>query len=253
MRRHKRIFAGRRLKPDKYRAPLLLGPAGEEEERLFMEKPVYYSKKYTQQMTAISKEQIQQVKAAQAAVAAVPAAPPVRTGGRRSSKAGPFILVACLAVAILSVMLVPMLLGGGDPVKASTSGPVVESTVYANVEAGLTAAGVESAVLPALPEGFVFAQCRVAGSSMLEVDITGAKNPITLRVAAGNEDLSGVSFDEFSFSTTEEVGSITRGYAGVSNKKLNAAVWISGDYSYALLSDSGVDAEVMRQLAESVA
>lgn len=208
-----------------------------------MEKPTYYSKKYTQQMAPITREQIEKARPAMA----------VKTA-HRSRKVVPMLLVFCLAIAFLAVLIVPLLLGGAAPVNAATGSNLeVTAVAYDSAQQAVAAAGVQAAGQPELPEGYVAGQYRVLDGSVLEMDIAGAKNVISFRVAKGNLDLTTDLGDAFAFSTTETSGDITRGYTGVSEKKLNTAVWVDGGFCYALVSADGVDAAVMRLLADCVA
>ena len=65
-------------------------------------------------------------------------------------------------------------------------------------------------------------------------------------------DFLGCAMAGYNYTATETIDGIARGYAGVSEKKLNAAVWACDGTSYALLAEEGLDAWAMRQLAESV-
>lgn len=103
-----------------------------------------------------------------------------------------------------------------------------------------------------VPEGTTLAAIRVVDASILELEYHVGKATVLFRTAQGNDDISGVS-KEYAYTSTEEVGGVTRGYAGVTEDILNMAVWASGDYSYAIVAEAGVSAAIMRQFAESVA
>lgn len=214
-----------------------------------MPRTTYYSKKYTAMMQAVKPEDIAAAQAATASVA--------RPARRRNMRVGPVLILLCLAVALLSVLLIPVLVGGAAPVSVSQPAAPQESAQnvvsYDSPALALEALGIEAAWPGTLPEGYTLSSCTAVDGTMLEMKIIGAKSPVLFRAATGSDDLSGADYDSFTYTTSEAVGDTTFGYAGVSEKKLNLAVWTDGDYSYALVAENGVDIEVMRTLAASVA
>lgn len=216
-----------------------------------MAKTIYYSKKYQAQ-------QLQQEKAETPSPATV-------ATSHQSRKVGPMLLALGLLLGILSVLVVPLMADSAAPVQSgaptrTAAPPVALATaaaqtvdVYATPQEALAAAGI-GAVLPAqLPEGFSLSECRVLDGEMVELAYTVGKSTVVLRSAAGTADLSDANYDAFSFTIAEEVNGVTRGYTGVSDKKLYLAVWVNGDHTYAVVAEDGLEATVMREFAEAIA
>lgn len=164
------------------------------------------------------------------------------------------LLAACLVVAVLSVLLVPMLVGGTSPAAsaARTAQSQPNAIQYESPAAAAQVLGITPALPGALPEGYAVTASRVVEDTMLEVEITGGRNTLVFRAALGNQDLSGHDSTAFAYTATQEEGGIARGYAGVSEKKLNVAVWVQGDYTYALVCSGGMEAAMFHQIAEGI-
>lgn len=174
---------------------------------------------------------------------------------RRQSRIAPLLLLACLAIAIVSVLVVPLLVDAAAPAAKSMSvAPVaLNATNYETPQQAAEALGLHASLPGTLPEGFGLAATRVLDGQVLELELTDGNSTVLFRAAMGSEDLSGEDYEAYSYTATESVDGITRAYAGVSDKKLNLSVWAFGEYSYALVASKGIDADLMRQIAESVA
>ncbi len=216
-------------------------------------RTVYYSKKYTQQFAAVKAKPDSEAPKAEA-IAKVPSK-------KRTSKTGAAILIICLALAIIAVLVVPLLVGGAAPSSAAApmavaavqqeALPQVES--YDTAEQAVAAIGMQPKLPVQLPEGFELVAQRVVDGYMLEFEYINGRVVVLFRVAQGSEDLTGIATDSAAYTTSEEVQGIRRGYTGVSQNEFNSAVWIDGDYSYALVAQGGMAAEQMRQMAQGVA
>lgn len=215
-----------------------------------MAKTVYYSKRYNNRFNTSDNEN-------NGGATFTPA--PRRTMGRLV----PLILLACLVLAVASVLVVPMLVGGTTPAQSQQSraqarGVAPEAAAapvavaYDDAAAAVAALDINPALPTALPDGYALGAVAVLDGTVLELQLDGP-GAVVLRCAAGNEDLSGMDLDALAFSTYEETGVVTRRYAGASEDALYAAVWVSGDYTYALVSAEGLNAETMRLLAEPIA
>lgn len=204
-----------------------------------MQNTVYYSKKY------ISKQNQQAV---------AQSVPMPRAASRKAGKMGVAMIVGCLAVAVLMVMFIPVLVDGAPP-SASTTAPAAKAQNIAAFASAQEAAGFVSleACLPtAIPEGYGVLASRVVDDTVLEVEYTDNKNVIIFRAAPGSDDLSGQDFDTYAYTATETVDGVARGYAGVSEKKLDMAVWADGAYSYAIVTQNSLEASQLKLMAESI-
>lgn len=213
-----------------------------------MQKTVYYSKKYISREI----EKTQQMGAVAAPV--VPA--------KRAAKVGPLIMGLCLLVGIIAVLVVPMLTAGATQPASSqlavaasaqqepAAAPVVEN--FSTPKEAMNAIGIAPSYPKAMPEESQLAAACAVDGQMLETTYTYGKYNIIFRSAAGSEDLSGEDIEAYAYSTTEEVNGAVRAYYGVSDKKLSAATWADGTYSYAVIVPGGIEPETMRQIAESV-
>lgn len=208
-----------------------------------MARAVYYSKKYTQQY---------QDKQETGAVA-VP-----KVAVRHSVKMGPLVLIGCIALAVLAVLALPLMVGGAAPAssKAQAVAEVEEEQLnvaeYASAQEAMQVLGFVPAIPAELPEGYAISASRVVDGEVLELVFGQGKSSVVFRAAKGSDDLSGADHEAYAYTANETVDDVTRGYAGVSDKKLNLAVWTSGEYSYALVAEGGIAPEAMRAMAESI-
>lgn len=172
---------------------------------------------------------------------------------RTIKKVAPAILLVCLVLAILTVLLVPMLVGGAVPatsrVTSSSSAPAEEKSFSSTADAQQML-GYQVALPSYIPEGYNCAAVRVLEGNILELQYTAGKDTFFYRMAAGTEDLTEDA-TEYAYSTTAS-GEITRVYAGVSEKKLNTAVWTNDNFAFAVVAPSGIPAAELKQIAESV-
>lgn len=206
-----------------------------------MARTLYYSSKY--QAANQKKEK--------------PAAVAVPAQQRRFAKVVPIILIVCLLLATMTVLVVPLMVGG------ASSGPAKELAIsqvakpnyvsYATPEEARAALGSKALLPVALPDGFEVTDSRVVEGGVLELIISSGKNTVVFRSAAGSDDVSNNDYETFAYTATEQVDGVTRGYAGVSDKKLNLVIWVQDGYSYALMAESGLDAATMKTIAQSVA
>lgn len=207
-----------------------------------MARTMYYSKKYNE-LKANNEE----------AGGEGPVLTKVPT--RQLAKMVPLLMLACLMVALVCVLLVPLMVGGAAPAaskEATSRAMQVESVAYTSPEHAMQVLNIQPTLPAALPEGYSVVASRVLNGNILEIEY-GGKNTILLRCAVGSEDLSGADYDTLGYTLTETVGDITRGYAGVSEKKFSSAAWVNGEYTYAVVADGGMEAAALKQFAELVA
>ncbi|MGD9559684.1 MAG: hypothetical protein AB7V55_03655 [Oscillospiraceae bacterium] len=205
-----------------------------------MQKTVYYSQKYMNRKTGLSTG---------------PEVAVSRVAKHRQSKVSFFMIAACLAVAVLMVLLVPILVGGAPPSTSQVEAAINTQNIatFNSPREAREFLAIQTGLPTALPEGYGVAGSRVVDGKIIEIDITNGKANLVFRTAQGNEDLSGTDYDEYSYTATETVNDVARGYAGVSDKKLNMAVWADGEFTYAIVADNAIPAEQMKLIAESVA
>lgn len=216
-----------------------------------MAQMTYYSKKYSQK----NKEQTQAEPTQTTQMSAV-AARSSKNTNRRMIKMGPMLLLSCLVLVLAVVLLLPMMVGGTalstvSKSAASASIKVQQFRSFDSTGQAMQAADVQVA-LPVMPEGYVLTACRVTDTGVMELEFAEGKNIVLYRAANGSEDLSGLHYEDLSYSATESVDGVTRGYAGVSEKKLSSAVWVGNGYTYALVAPGGLEASLLRGMAESI-
>lgn len=176
---------------------------------------------------------------------------------QKARRVGPALLILCLVLALATVLLVPLLVGGASPASSKvrtmeTSSAPAPSVSYSSYEEALEALGFVPALPTEAAEGYNLTAIRVVDGSMLELEYSGGKGNYLFRSAQGKDDLSG-DLTEYSYTLTEEKDGAARSYAGVAEKKLSLAVWAKGDYSYAVVAADGLAGADMKQVAESVA
>lgn len=188
-----------------------------------------------------------------------PVIPPVvaPTRARRSRRAAIVMIVVCLLLAMAAVLMAPMLASGASTTSVAPSAtpaaeaPAVQKAEYQSLEEAQQAAGFAAVLPTALPEGTQTAAIRVVDGAVLEIEYKVGKNVVWYRTAPGSDDISADN-REHTFTTTEEVDGVVRGYAGVTEEKLNLAVWSDGEYCYAIVAEGSMDADVMKSIAQSV-
>lgn len=174
---------------------------------------------------------------------------------RKIKRATPLLLFACLALAILTVLLVPLLVGGAAPADSSSHAATAVSYASQNVaspKAAEQALGFAPRLPATLPEGYSATAYRTLENGVFEVEYSTDKGVILFRTAPGKEDLSG-DLTEYAYTLTETVDGVARSYAGVAEQKLSLAVWADDTASYAIISPEGADAQNIKTMAESVA
>lgn len=185
---------------------------------------------------------------------AKPAARQGMLAARSAKKAGPVILILCLVIAILAVLLIPVFVNGNTPASrgamrlAAVQHDVAE---YQNLSDAVAKAGFTPSLPTALPEGTKLVAIRTLDSSVLEMEYRINSQVLVLRTAPGNGDLSDTAAD-YPFIANEDAAGVTRSYMGSSASQFNLAMWADNGYSYALVAPSGMDAVVVRQVAESI-
>lgn len=179
----------------------------------------------------------------------------VRTRRRHHRRVSTLIMIACIVVAVMTVLFVPMLLGGAAAAPAATTEntPAVTQVQSVGTLAEATQLLGYDVTLPAiLPDEYAPVAINVVDGKVLEMEYTApGKQTILYRTAPGSDDLTWDE-TEYGFTVTEDVGGVTRSYAGVAEQKLSFALWADGAYSYALVAPQGVDSETLHQMAESI-
>lgn len=203
-----------------------------------MQKTIYYSKKY--RMNEETRQPVENK----------------RFFGRKT-KLGSLIIAACLVLALGTAMIIPLLMSGAGVPQSSrpASAHAAENTsvaVYASAADAMQALGITAALPAYLPEGYAERAVNVLDGQVLEVIFANGGKEIVFRAAEGQDDVSGEDYNAFAYKGIEEAGGISRGYAGVSEKKLSLAVWTNGGLSYSLYFKNGTNGETMRAVAESI-
>lgn len=188
-----------------------------------------------------------------------PVVPPVvaPARARRTKKTGIAMLGACLLIAIFAVMLAPVLARGAvqktrSGATATKAAEAQEYQRFESLEEAQHALGFAAVMPAALPEGARLVGYSALGGSVLEVEYALGESQLLYRVARGTDNVSGMT-KEHAFVSTEEAEGITRTYMGAAEDKLNCVVWAADGYSYAIVAADGLDAEDMREMAQSVA
>lgn len=172
-----------------------------------------------------------------------------------SRKAAPFLFLLCLVVAVAAVLFVPMFAGGA----VSASSSIVQATpvllqqedAFEDLDAAAKALGFAPKVPQQLPAGYTLTAIRALSGGVLEMEYASGKEAVLFRTAPGADDLSDDA-TEYTFTATEEAGTVARSYAGQSQQKLSLAVWAADEASFSIQAASGIPAAEMRAMAESV-
>ncbi len=105
--------------------------------------------------------------------------------------------------------------------------------------------------LPGSLDGYEAGVWRSIPGQMTEVILTGQGNEIRLRKGRGEEDISG---DYNTYSKEEE---LMVGDVKVTEKKnddgIHLALWTSGGFSFAMMSDQGLDGEFVSGIISGTA
>lgn len=180
----------------------------------------------------------------------------VRSRRNHHRKVSSLILIGCIVLAVMTVLLVPMLVGGAPAQAAPEAAPVpteAETLAVADLAEASQELGFDATLPATLPAEYQLAAINVVNGDVLEMEYTNVngKAPIIYRTAPGSDDLTWDE-TEYAFTVTEEEGGVTRSYAGVAEQKLSVALWAGDGYSYAVVAPDGIDAEALHIVAESV-
>ncbi len=88
-----------------------------------------------------------------------------------------------------------------------------------------------------LPKGFYVSSIRVIKNELIEIVIEDEENTVYFRKGKGNEDISG-DYNEYEKEKIVKVGDLDVKLRG-NDGKINAATWSDGEYSYAIVINSG--------------
>lgn len=101
-----------------------------------------------------------------------------------------------------------------------------------------------------LPHWVQCSTIRAIESSMIEVVDQDGQEPLTLRKGIGTQDISG-DYGTYSDTTIEYVNDCTVTLKG-SHDKVMVAAWNSGDYTYAVRTESGLDHDTMVSIVSEI-
>ncbi|MDL2323810.1 hypothetical protein LJC61_01485 [Ruminococcaceae bacterium OttesenSCG-928-A16] len=174
-------------------------------------------------------------------------------------RAGWVIMLLCLALAVLSAVLVPLLVGGASPaiaaepaVRATAAAPVRAESSYTDLRTAEQELGFTPALPATMPANTVLTAIRVVDGDMLEMEYVLDNVTLLYRTAQSNEDLSDAN-RTYTFTTTQEEDGVARMYSGSTENKLSLAVWAEGGKTYAIQTSNEINAETMKEIALSVA
>ncbi len=184
---------------------------------------------------------------------------------KKSKKIG-FAMLALGLVAVCAAVLVgPMVVTDAasigsqsapaavEAVNQQSEQPVLEEEVFSEPEQAMDALGVQVVLSDDLPEDFTLESSKAVNNEWVELVYTHSSGTISLRMAQGSRDLSGiVDGDEVAYTVSETVDGIIRGYTGVSEKKLLTAVWTNEGIAYAVVADDALESELFKQFTENV-
>lgn len=176
----------------------------------------------------------------------------------RAKRAGWFILFLCLALAVLTTVLVPLLVGGASPVIAgeptvlavSSQAPKSQNS-YTSLEEAQQELGFVPQYPVRMPEGSQLRVIRVVEGKMLEMEYSVGSVTLLYRTAQGNEDLSDPA-RTYAFSTTES-GDLVCCYAGATENKLCLAAWADDGCTFAIQASNDIAADTMKEIVLGVA
>lgn len=164
----------------------------------------------------------------------------------------PLILCLCLLLALGAVLVVPVLVDGAAEEKPMARLQAeIQRRDFATLQEAVDTLTFAPALPRTLPEDAVFTACAVVNSTVLELEYKLEKGTILYRTAPGSDDLSG-SAQGYAYTVTETVDDTTRTYFGPSEGKLAVALWAQNDCTYAVVAQGGVDAQLLKSVAEGV-
>ena len=177
---------------------------------------------------------------------------------KRSGKVGAVVLGLCLVMAVATALVLPLVLqnqnmAATNPTRLASAEVQPEQVVAYNSVAEATAVLGFNHQLPAtLQQNATLTGVNVLDGRVFEMTYVMGKDTVVYRTAQGSDDISGV-YETYAYSGTEEATGVLRTYSGVTEDVISLAGWANGDYTYAVIASSGVDADTMRSIAESVA
>ncbi len=189
------------------------------------------------------------------------------TGGqapKKSRKTG-FAMFALGLVAVVAAVLVGPMVVTDAASAGSQSAPIaavevdqqgeqpLEEKAFSGPEEAMSALGVQVVLSDDLPEGFTLESSKTVENEWVELVYAHSGGTVSLRMAQGSKDLSGiVDGDEVSYTASETVDGIIRGYTGASEKKLVTAVWTNEGIAYAVVANDAIESELFKQFVENV-
>lgn len=133
----------------------------------------------------------------------------------------------------------PATMGGN----AQIPNPVV---AYDTMDAAAAVAGFALTLPAELPEGYELSAISVISETILQVTYVNGESQLTLRKAAGSEDISGIygTYAEINTVTVNDSEAALKG----ENGKVFVATWVAGTYAYSISADDGLDAAAVESL-----
>lgn len=175
----------------------------------------------------------------------------------KNKKTGGFILSICLAIALFSAVLGPLIVGSTSTViaaeNAAISNSVAKSVVnsYSSFEQAVQELGY-TPNLPTLPEDVILTSINVIDGNILEMGYKLNNVTLLYRTAKGNADLSNLASKCAFTATHEDEDGVSRMYSGSSENKVSAVVWTLNDVAYTLQTSSGISTDILRAIAQSI-
>ena len=147
---------------------------------------------------------------------------------------------------------VTALLLGACGTKAQTSGMQIANPFadYATLAEAVQAAGFPLAA-PERIEGYDAPLVQLMSGKMLQLIFRNGDERILIRKAAGSEDISG-DYNSYAETKTARVNGTDVTLKGTDGK-VSTAIWCAGGYSYAVISDVPMAADIMTDLIAEIA
>ena len=118
------------------------------------------------------------------------------------------------------------------------------------IEEAIELAGFDIVLPEDMPEGFEITSIRTIENQMIEVIYLNGDKEIRIRKAKGSDDISG-DYNEYSeIVENKEIGDSAeiKGNDG----KVSVITWISGDYTFALCADEGMEDSQAISIAKNI-
>lgn len=171
--------------------------------------------------------------------------------------------IAMTATLLLSLAACSTKTADTEPAADTTEPLVITDNVqipnpwaeYTSLEEATQAAGFELTAPEAL-EGYDEVTYQVlAGdedaSALLEVRYSNEDASVSIRKAAGDEDISG-DYNIYELSATETIGENEITLQSNEEGVVNLATWTNGAYTYAVSAAEGISAQAFAELAAEV-